>query len=79
MTDPNDNVTTKMESYWRANREVAELLNHTDMITSQLNYLDPRISVAWCKKQKVPIEKVYNETQREKFSWALDSEKEFIF
>ena len=26
--------------------------------TSKLNYLDPRISVAWCKKHGVPIEKV---------------------
>jgi len=40
--------------------------------TSKLNYLDPRISVAWCKKHEVPIEKVYNKTQREKFRWAID-------
>jgi len=39
--------------------------------TSKLNYLDPRISVAWCKKWDVPIEKVYNKTQREKFTWAI--------
>nr|CAG4634650.1 EOG090X0296 [Alona affinis] len=40
--------------------------------TSKLNYLDPRISVAWCKKNDVPIEKIYNKTQREKFQWAID-------
>ena len=40
--------------------------------TSKLNYLDPRISVAWCKKYEVPIEKVYNKTQRQKFMWAVD-------
>ena len=40
--------------------------------TSKLNYLDPRISVAWCKKFDVPIDKVYNKTQREKFRWAID-------
>ncbi|XP_053096757.1 DNA topoisomerase 1 isoform X1 [Pangasianodon hypophthalmus] len=40
--------------------------------TSKLNYLDPRISVAWCKKWGVPIEKIYNKTQREKFAWAID-------
>ncbi len=40
--------------------------------TSKLNYLDPRISVAWCKRFDVPIEKVYNKTQREKFRWAID-------
>ena len=25
-----------------------------------------------CKKWDVPIEKVYNKTQREKFAWAID-------
>ncbi|GBP62821.1 DNA topoisomerase 1 [Eumeta japonica] len=40
--------------------------------TSKLNYLDPRITVAWCKKNEVPIEKVYNKTQRDKFRWAID-------
>ncbi|KAL5021568.1 hypothetical protein ScPMuIL_000723 [Solemya velum] len=40
--------------------------------TSKLNYLDPRISVAWCKKWEVPIEKIYNKTQRDKFRWAID-------
>lgn len=40
--------------------------------TSKLNYLDPRISVAWCMKHDVPIEKVYNKTQRLKFQWAIE-------
>uniref|UniRef100_T1KWX5 DNA topoisomerase I n=2 Tax=Tetranychus urticae TaxID=32264 RepID=T1KWX5_TETUR len=40
--------------------------------TSKLNYLDPRISVAWCKKFNVPIEKIYNKTQRDKFRWAIE-------
>ncbi|CAG4944163.1 unnamed protein product [Colias eurytheme] len=40
--------------------------------TSKLNYLDPRISVSWCKKHNVPIEKIYNKTQRDKFRWAID-------
>ena len=48
--------------------------------TSKLNYLDPRISVAWCKKWDVPTEKVYNKTQREKFAWAIDmATEDFVF
>ncbi|XP_058487006.1 DNA topoisomerase I, like isoform X2 [Solea solea] len=48
--------------------------------TSKLNYLDPRISVAWCKKFCIPVEKIYNKTQREKFAWAIDmAEKDFEF
>ena len=26
--------------------------------TSKINYMDPRITIAWCKKHDVPIEKV---------------------
>uniref|UniRef100_A0AC35TTJ7 DNA topoisomerase I n=1 Tax=Rhabditophanes sp. KR3021 TaxID=114890 RepID=A0AC35TTJ7_9BILA len=40
--------------------------------TSKLNYIDPRITVAWCKKMEVPIEKIFSKTHREKFQWALD-------
>ncbi|MBN3299128.1 TOP1 topoisomerase, partial [Amia calva] len=48
--------------------------------TSKLNYLDPRITVAWCKKYGVPIEKVYNKTQRDKFAWAIHmTDEEFQF
>ncbi|KAG8431584.1 hypothetical protein GDO86_018106 [Hymenochirus boettgeri] len=48
--------------------------------TSKLNYLDPRITVAWCKKFGVPIEKIYNKTQREKFAWAIDmTDEDFEF
>ncbi|KAG7477928.1 hypothetical protein MATL_G00074750 [Megalops atlanticus] len=48
--------------------------------TSKLNYLDPRISVAWCKKWGIPVEKIYNKTQREKFAWAIDmADEDFEF
>lgn len=48
--------------------------------TSKLNYLDPRITVAWCKNMEVPIEKIYNKTQRDKFAWAIDmTEEDFEF
>uniref|UniRef100_A0A8C2THC7 DNA topoisomerase I n=1 Tax=Coturnix japonica TaxID=93934 RepID=A0A8C2THC7_COTJA len=48
--------------------------------TSKLNYLDPRISIAWCKKFGVPIEKIFNKTQREKFAWAIDmTDEDFEF
>ncbi|OXA63577.1 DNA topoisomerase I, mitochondrial [Folsomia candida] len=48
--------------------------------TSKLNYLDPRISIAWCKKHDVPIEKVYNKTLRAKFRWAIDmADKKYRF
>lgn len=48
--------------------------------TSKLNYIDPRINVAWCKKFNVPIEKIYSKTQREKFQWAIEmTDQNFVF
>lgn len=32
--------------------------------TSKINYMDPRITVAWCKRHDVPIEKVYQHGHR---------------
>ncbi|XP_020025962.1 DNA topoisomerase I, mitochondrial isoform X1 [Castor canadensis] len=52
---------------------------HVVLGTSKLSYLDPRISIAWCKKFGVPVEKVYTKTQREKFTWALDTAEDFEF
>ncbi|TKS73123.1 DNA topoisomerase 1 [Collichthys lucidus] len=48
--------------------------------TSKLNYLDPRISVAWCKNMEVQVDKIYNKSQRDKFAWAIDmTEADFVF
>jgi DNA topoisomerase I len=47
--------------------------------TSKVNYLDPRITVAWCKQGEVPIEKIYNKTQLAKFVWAMETPAEWRF
>lgn len=47
--------------------------------TSKINYLDPRITVAWCKRNEVPIEKVFNKSLLSKFLWAMDVEPSFKF
>ena len=39
--------------------------------TSKINYMDPRISVVWCKNNEVPIEKVFEKTLRSKFAWSM--------
>ena len=47
--------------------------------TSKINYCDPRISVAWCKANEVPIERVFPKTLRDKFVWALAVPPEWKF
>ncbi|KAI0401243.1 eukaryotic DNA topoisomerase I [Xylaria palmicola] len=41
--------------------------------TSKINYIDPRLTVVFANKFKVPIEKFFSKTLREKFHWAIKS------
>lgn len=41
-------------------KKIKEDLKTVALGTSKINYLDPRITVAWCKRHEVPIEKVYS-------------------
>jgi len=55
-----------------ANKEVA-------LGTSKINYMDPRITISWCKDREVPIEKIFQKTLRSKFSWAMHIEPTWQF
>ena len=59
--------------------KVKEDLKTVALGTSKINYMDPRISVAWCKRNEVPIEKVFNKSLIAKFHWAMDVDWEFRF
>jgi len=47
--------------------------------TSKINYLDPRITAAWCKRMDVPIEKIFSKSLRDKFPWAMDVEVDWVY
>ncbi|GAW81450.1 topoisomerase I [Plasmodium gonderi] len=47
--------------------------------TSKINYMDPRITVAFCKRFEIPIEKIFNRSLRLKFPWAMFVTKNFNF
>jgi len=47
--------------------------------TSKINYLDPRITIAWCKRNEMPIEKIFTKTLLNKFVWAMDESMRFRF
>lgn len=40
--------------------------------TSKINYMDPRITVAWCKEKELPLEKIFNKSLLNKFPWAVE-------
>lgn len=61
------------------NMRIKDDLKTVALGTSKINYLDPRISVAWCKRHEVPIEKIFNKSLLAKFAWAMDVEPDYRF
>ncbi|PRP82603.1 DNA topoisomerase I [Planoprotostelium fungivorum] len=54
-------------------------LKTVSLTTSKINYIDPRISVAWAKANDVPIDRIFNKTLRAKFPWAMDVDADWRF
>ena len=52
---------------------------HLALGTSKMNYIDPRITIATLKRFNIPLDKYYNERELNKFKWATETEKSFIF
>jgi DNA topoisomerase-1 len=55
--------------------ELTKLTREYNLGTSLKSYIDPTAYVKWAKKVKFDIEKFYPKTLRNKFSWALQSNK----
>ena len=47
--------------------------------TSRINYMDPRITISWCKLKDVPIEKIFQANLQAKFNWAMHNEPDWKF
>ena len=56
-----------------------DALKNVSLGTSKINYNDPRITVAWCKRHDVPIQKPFAKTLMAKFTWAMSVEPSFRF
>jgi len=76
-TPSKDQVAKKIQSWTQKIAKAEMNLKHKDdnkevsLGTSKINYMDPRISVAWCKRNEVPIEKIFSKTLTGKFNWAM--------
>ena len=58
-------------------KQIKQKLAGVALGTSKTNYLDPRITVAWCRKfGDFPITKIFNKSLLTKFKWALDEADE---
>jgi len=57
-------------------------LKEVSTSTSKVNYIDPRVTLAWCKKVGLDATKVFSKTLRDKFAWAvaeIEAEEDFEF
>lgn len=54
-------------------------LKNISLGTSKVNYIDPRITVAFMKRHNIPIDKLFSKVLQEKFKWALDVNENFRF
>ena len=54
-------------------------LKNVSLGTSKINYIDPRITISFLKKNKLDIDTVLNLSLQDKFSWALNVDENFKF
>mmetsp|Transcript_98783 Transcript_98783/g.274923 ORF Transcript_98783/g.274923 Transcript_98783/m.274923 type:complete len:762 (+) Transcript_98783:98-2383(+) len=84
---PKDVVSCKKklaETKMRLDKHITAMTMKEDnktvsLSTSKVNYMDPRITVAWCKKVDLAIEKVFPRTVRTKFPWAMHFKSSYMF
>lgn len=71
-----------MEAAVEAKQTQIQLKNDTKTValgTSKINYMDPRVTVAWCKSVDLPLEKVFNKALIAKFPWAMEVKTSWRF
>jgi DNA topoisomerase-1 len=76
------NKTKKQKDQLKLLKEKKKLkkdLRDLSLGTSKINYIDPRITVAFFKKNNLNIEKVFTKTLLRKFKWALEVDKDWKY
>jgi len=77
-----DNKTDKQKARIKELKDKKKLkveLKNLSLGTSKVNYIDPRITIAFMKKHNIPVEKVMTASVLKKFTWALDVNKDWQF
>lgn len=76
--DKKKNLKMKLNKL-KIKKELKVELKNISLGTSKINYIDPRITVAFMKKHNLPIDKIFSKTLQEKFRWAFDVDENFKF
>lgn len=73
-----DKIKSKIEKL-KNKKNLKVQLKNVSLGTSKINYIDPRITVAFMKKHNLNIDKVFSKTLQEKFKWAFNVDVNFKF
>jgi len=60
-------------------KDIKEQIKKYSLGTSKMNYIDPRITIAFSRINNLPIEKVLSKELLQKFEWARDIDNDFVF
>ena len=63
---------------YKIKMDLANKTKNVALGTSRTNYCDPRIGISFCKAFDIQLEKVYNKSMQDKFSWALNCENNYF-
>jgi DNA topoisomerase-1 len=72
------NIKDKIKNS-KSKMEIVKEMKNISLGTSKMNYIDPRISVAFIKKHDIDVNKVFTKTLQDKFKWAFSADSEFKF
>ncbi|TIA83927.1 hypothetical protein E3P77_03510 [Wallemia ichthyophaga] len=78
LTTAMQKMEDRLEAF-RVNASNKDEVKDVSLGTSKINYIDPRITVAWCKAYEVPVEKVFAKTLLTKFTWAMETSPDWKF
>jgi DNA topoisomerase-1 len=60
-------------------KKLKDEIKNISLGTSKINYIDPRITIAFIKKNNISIDKVFSKTLQDKFKWAFEVDENYIF
>jgi DNA topoisomerase-1 len=63
----------------KAKKKIKIELKSVSLETSKVNYIDPRITVAFIKKHNLPVDKIFSKTLQDRFKWAFDVDENWKF
>ena len=71
-----DRLTERIDNY-KTKINIKEKTKGVALGTSKGSYASPKIAISWCKDNDVDVKRIYSKTYLEKFSWALDVDRDY--